>query len=90
MVEQDAGIVEVTWDEGRIVFVNRAREARAKLRVGQRYHRVDLPSVVWRVTRVYRDHQGLEHATLTSNTLGLDPKTLSAGVLLDRARYRRV
>ncbi|MFQ5774876.1 MAG: hypothetical protein ACE5GS_10185 [Kiloniellaceae bacterium] len=60
------------------------------LRVGQRYHRVGLPAVVWRVVRVYRDAQGLEHATLACEARNLDKKTLSAAVLQDRSRYRLI
>ena len=60
------------------------------LGVGQRFHRVGLPSVVWRVVRVYRDSQGVAHAILASNRRDLDPKTLSATVLFDRRQYRLV
>jgi hypothetical protein len=63
---------------------------RGRLAVGQRLHRVGLPAVVWRVVRVYRDAQGVEHATLSDETQHLDEKTLSALVLLDRSRYRLI
>lgn len=62
----------------------------AGLDVGQRFHRVGLPSVIWRVVRVYRDSQGLAHAILASNRRDLDAKTLSATVLLDQRWYRPV
>lgn len=61
-----------------------------RLQVGQRFHRVGLPAVVWRVARVYRDAQGHEHAALVDESRHLDGKTLSAAVLLDRARYRLI
>ena len=60
------------------------------LDIGQRFHRVGLPSVVWRVVRVYRDTQGLTHAILASNRRDLDPKTLSERVLFDRRQYRLI
>ncbi len=61
-----------------------------RLEVGQRFYRVGLTYVVWRVVRVYQDGQGLEHAVLASNRRDLDPKTLSAAVLLDSRQYRSV
>ena len=61
-----------------------------RLEVGQRFYRVGLTYVVWRVARVYQDGQGLEHAVLASNRRDLDPKTLSAAVLLDSRQYRTV
>lgn len=60
------------------------------LQVGQRYHRVGLPTVIWTVVRVYRDAQGVDHARLANPAGRLDEKTLSATVLLDRSRYRLV
>ena len=60
------------------------------LDVGQRFHRVGLPSVIWRVVRVYQDSQGVAHAILASDRRGLDPKTLSATVLFDRRQYRLI
>lgn len=77
------------WGDARAAFEQTARDT-ASLEIGQRFHRVELPSVVWRIVRVYRDSQGVEHATLASNRRDLDPKTLSAKVLLDRAHYRVV
>ena len=64
--------------------------AARRLEIGQRFYRTGLPSVVWRVARVYQDGQGLEHAILVSNSRNLDPKTLSAAVLLDSRQYRSV
>lgn len=63
---------------------------RRGLQVGQRYHRVDLPTVVWSVVNVYRDVQGVEHATLAHEARRLEMKTLSAAALLDRSRYRLI
>ncbi|RMD60755.1 MAG: hypothetical protein D6826_11540 [Alphaproteobacteria bacterium] len=64
--------------------------ADTRLHIGDRFSHVDLPYVVWRVTRVYRDAQGIEHAILMCEARPLDPKTLSAPVLLDAGRYRRI
>lgn len=77
------------WGDARATFEQAAHDT-GSLHIGQRFHRVELPSVVWRIIRVYRDAQGVEHATLASNRRDLDPKTLSARVLLDRAHYRTV
>ena len=60
------------------------------LQVGQRYHRVGLPTVVWSVVKVYRDVRGVEHATLAPDARRLETKTLSAAALLDRSRYRLI
>ena len=68
----------------------RVRIGAGRLRVGQRYHRVELPSQVWTVVRVYRDAQGVEHATLVNELRPLDEKTLSAPVLQDRSHYRLI
>lgn len=81
--------VAAVWDHARAAFEEAAYDT-GDLHVGQRFHRVELPSVVWRIVRIYRDSQGVEHATLASNRRDLDPKTLSAKVLLDRAHYRVV
>ena len=72
------------------VSTHSGRVYRGRLAVGQRLHRVGLPAVVWRVVRVYRDAQGVEHATLADEAQHLDEKTLSALVLLDRSRYRLI
>jgi hypothetical protein len=39
---------------------------------------------------VYRDAQGIEHATLVDEAGRLDKKTLSASVLLNRLHYRLI
>lgn len=90
MMGRDVGRVAAYWDEARVSLMDRASANGTRFQVGQRFHRTDLPSVVWRVMRVYRDSQGLEHATLASDKRDLDLKTLSVAVLLDRAQYRRV
>lgn len=63
---------------------------RRRLEVDQRFHRVGLSSVVWRVVYVYQDSQGVEHATMINEAEPLDEKTLSANVLFDRTRYRLI
>ncbi len=82
------------WQDAPAVFLRQVREAKvaaaARLEIGQRFHRVGLPSVVWRVSRVYRDGQSVEHAILASNRRDLDNKTLSAVVLMDSRQYRPV
>lgn len=78
-----------SWHESDGVL-ERFPTRRVGLQVGQRYHRVGLPSVIWTVVRVYRDAQGLDHARLTNGAGRLDEKTLSAAVLLDRSHYRLV
>ena len=61
-----------------------------RLRVGQRYHRVGYPTLVWTVVRVYRDTQGVEHATLINEVRPLDEKTLSVSALRDGLQYRLI
>lgn len=82
------------WQDAPAALMRQVKAARLsagfRLQEGQRFHRVGLPSVVWRVARVYRDGQGLEHAVLSSNRRDLDPKTLSAAVLLDSRQFRIV
>ena len=63
---------------------------RSKVQVGQRYHQVGLTSSVWLVASLYRDAQGLEHATLTNEVRRRDRKTLSTAALQDRSRFRLV
>ena len=77
------------WHESS-VSTDRLSHRAARLRAGQRYHRVGLPAMVWTVVRVYRDAQGVEHATLINEHRPLDEKTLSAVVLQDRAQYRLI
>lgn len=79
----------MSWQEAG-ASVSRGRIEARRLRVGQRYHRVGLPALVWTVVRVYRDPQGVEHATLANELRPLDEKTLSAPVLQDRAHYRLI
>jgi hypothetical protein len=64
--------------------------SRYRISVGQRFYRVGVQSIVWRVVAVYHDAQGLEHANLIDEARSLDGKTLAASVLLDRSRYRTV
>jgi hypothetical protein len=64
--------------------------AHFRIKIGQRFHRTGYTAVVWRVMSVYRDAQGLEHASLVDEAGRLDVKTLSASVLLDRAQYRLI
>ena len=66
------------------------RGARFRIYVGQRFYKTGFTGVVWHVTSVYRDAQGVEHATLADDGGRLDEKTLSASVLLDRAQYRLI
>ncbi len=47
-------------------------------------------AAIWQAMSVYRDAQGLEHATLMDEAGRLDKKTLSASVLLDRSQYRLI
>ncbi len=60
------------------------------VKIGQRFHQVDNTSAVWRAMSVYRDAQGLEHATLMDEAGRLGKRTLSASVLLDRSQYRLI
>ncbi len=68
----------------------RGPATRYRIKMGQRFHRVGYTAVVWQVVSVYRDSQGLEHASLVDETGRLDEKTLSASVLLDRTQYRLI
>ncbi len=61
-----------------------------RIKIGQRFHQVSYTSAVWQAMSVYRDAQGLEHATLADEAGRLDKKTLSASVLLDRSQYRLI
>jgi len=63
---------------------------RYRISVGQRFYRVGVQSIVWRVVAVYYDAQGVEHANLIDEARYFDGKTLAASVLLDRSRYRSV
>ncbi len=68
----------------------RGRTARYRIKIGQRFYRVGYTAVIWQAMSVYRDTQGLEHATLADEAGRLDRKTLSASVLLDRSQYRLI
>ncbi len=68
----------------------RGQAARYRIKIGQRFHRVGYTAVIWQAMSVYRDAQGLEHATLMDEAGRLDKKTLSASVLLDRSQYRLI
>ncbi len=61
-----------------------------RIKIGQRFHRVGYTAVIWQAMSVYRDAQGLEHATLMDEAGRLDKKTLSASILLDRTQYRLI
>ncbi len=61
-----------------------------QIKIGQRFHQVGYTAVIWQAMSVYRDTQGLEHATLMDEAGRLDKKTLSASVLLDRSQYRLI
>ena len=61
-----------------------------RIKVGQRFHQVGYTAVTWRAMSVYRDAQGLEHATLVDEAGRRDKKTLSASVLLDRSHYQLI
>ncbi len=61
-----------------------------RIKIGQRFHQVGHTSAIWQAMSVYRDAQGLEHATLMDEAGCLDKKTLSASVLLDRSQYRLI
>ena len=64
--------------------------AEYRIKIGQRFHRIGYTAVIWQAMSVYRDAQGLEHATLMDEAGRLDKKTLSASVLLDRSQYRLI
>ena len=61
-----------------------------RIKIGQRFHPVAHTSAIWQAMSVYRDAQGLGHATLMDEAGRLDKKTLSASVLLDRSQYRLI
>ncbi len=68
----------------------RGPATRYRIKIGQRFHRVGYTAVIWQAMSVYRDAQGLDHATLMDEAGRLDNKTLSASVLLDRSQYRLI
>ncbi len=61
-----------------------------RIKIGQQFHQVGYTSPIWQAMSVYRDAQGLEHATLMDEAGRLDKKTLSASVLLDCSHYRLI
>ena len=62
-----------------------------RIKIGQRFHQVGYyTAVTWQAMSVYRDAQGLEHATLMDEAGRLGKRTLSASVLLDRSQYRLI
>ncbi len=61
-----------------------------RIKIGQRFHQVGYTSPIWQAMSVYRDAQGLEHATLMDEAGRFDKKTLSASVLLNRLQYRLI
>jgi hypothetical protein len=61
-----------------------------RIKIGQRFHQVGYISAIWQAVSVYRDTQGLEHATLMDEAGRFDKKTLSASVLLDRSQYQLI
>ncbi len=61
-----------------------------RIKIGQRFNRVGYTSAIWQAILVYRDTQGLEHATLMDEAGRFDKKTLSASVLLDCSQYQLV
>ncbi len=73
-----------------IVMTLPTMHADYRIKVGQRFHQVGYTAVTWRAMSVYRDAQGLEHATLMDEAGRLDKKTLSASVLLDCSQYRLI
>jgi hypothetical protein len=60
-----------------------------RIKIGQRFHQVGYTAVIWQAMAVYRDAQGIEHATLMEAGC-LGKRTLSASVLLDRSQYRLI
>jgi hypothetical protein len=70
--------------------LRRRGDGRFQISVGQRFYRVGVQSIVWRVVAVYHDAQGVEHANLIDEGRSLDGKTLAASALLDRSRYRAI
>ncbi len=85
-----ADVAPDTLERPALYADERTSAAPYRIQVGQRFHRVGLTAVVFRVISVYRDAQGLEHATLMDEGRRLDKKTLSASVLLDRTQYRLI
>mgnify|MGYP007073186923 CR=1 FL=1 len=88
MSKREIGMALAHWQDAPIDLMHQLRATRmmagGRLQTGQRFHRVGLTSVVWRVLRTYRDGQGV------SNRRDHDPKTLSAAVLLDSRQYRLI
>ncbi len=60
-----------------------------RIKIGQQFHQVGYTSPIWQAMSVYRDAQGIEHATLMEAG-HLGKRTLSASVLLDRSQYRLI
>ncbi len=72
-----------------IVMALPTMHAGYRIKIGQRFYRVGYTAVTWQAMSVYRDAQGIEHATLMeAGRLG--KRTLSASVLLDRSQYRLI
>ncbi len=61
-----------------------------RIKIGQQFHQVGYTSPIWQAMSVYRDAQGLEHATLMDEAGRLGKRTLSASVLLDRSQYQLI
>ncbi len=65
-----------------------------RIKIGQQFHQVGYTSPIWQAMSVYRDAQGIEHATLMATLMDeagcLGERTLSASVLLDRSQYRLI
>ncbi len=61
-----------------------------RIKIGQQFHQVGYTSPIWQAMSVYRDAQGIEHATLMDEAGCLGKRTLSASVLLDRSQYRLI
>ncbi len=62
-----------------------------RIKIGQRFHQVGYyTAVTWQAMSVYRDAQGIEHATLMDEAGCLGKRTLSASVLLDRSQYQLI
>ncbi len=94
MIRRESTLALSEWRDAPAIFLRQVGAAKGaaapRLEIGQRFYRVGLPSLVWRVSRVYRDGQSVEHAVLTSNRRDLDKKTLSVVVLMDSRKYRLV
>lgn len=76
--------------EAEIASRQRHGGGRYRIAVGQRFYRVGVQSIIWRVVAVYHDALGVEHANLVDEAGQLDGKTLAASALLDRSRYRTI